>query len=371
MKVPAFDLSQQYAMLRDELLPALDAAMVGGNFILGHNVTLLEQEISNYTTTAFGIAVANGSDALHLALLACGIGPGDEVIVPAFTFFATAGAVARAGATPVFVDVDLGTFNIDVSQVASAITPRTKAVIPVHLYGQPADMASLMQTARSHGLYVIEDAAQAIGAKHAGQSVCTFGDLATLSFFPTKNLGAFGDAGMVVTDVPELAERVRTLRVHGSKLKYFHETLGYNSRLDEIQAVVLRTKLRRLNQWITARRQLADTYDRLIAERGLQDFVSTPTQIEGNDHVFHQYTIKAVHRDDLQVHLSQAGIGTAVYYPLPLHLQPVFEGLGYTRGQLPNSEQLSREVLSLPMFPELRPDQLEYVVDMIAMFYRR
>lgn len=368
MKVPAFDLRQQYMELRDEVLPLLDEVMAQGHFILGEHVKALEEEVARYTGTAHGIGVANGSDALNLALMACGVGPGDEVIVPAFTFFATAGAVGRTGAKPVFVDVDPATFNLGAEQVAVALTPRTRAIIPVHLYGQATPMDELMQLARDKGLRVIEDAAQAIGARRNGQPVCSFGDLGCLSFFPTKNLGAFGDGGMVVTNNQELAEQVRILRVHGSKPKYHHHVLGYNSRLDELQAAVLRVKLRRLDGWIARRQEIAARYDRSLREAGLADRV-LPQVDSANVHVYHQYTVLVPERDALQKHLAAAGVGSAVYYPLPLHLQPVFADLGYKSGDLPVSERLAATALSLPMFPELTPEQQEYVVGQIAGFY--
>lgn len=372
MKVPAFELKEQFAQLRNELLPALEQVAAQGHFILGENVRLLEEEVARYTGTAFGVGVANGSDALHLSLAACGIGPGDEVIVPAFTFFATAGAVARTGATPLFVDVDPATFNIDGSGVEATLTPKTKAIIPVHLYGQAAPMEELMALARRWELRVIEDAAQAIGASCKRKPVCSFGDAGCLSFFPTKNLGAFGDGGMVVTSDAELAERVRVLRVHGSKPKYYHHVLGYNSRLDEIQAVVLRIKLKRLDDWIRRRGEIAALYDQLFADAGLGEHLITPAAAAGNVHVYHQYTVRVTRRrDDLSHFLAAQGVGTAVYYPLPLHMQPVFRELGYREGSLPVSERLSKEVLSLPMFPELTAEQQEYVVTSINSFYRQ
>lgn len=369
MKVPAFDLREQYAALREELLPLLDGLMSRGQFILGDQVRSLEADMARYTGTAHGVGVANGSDALHLALLACGIGAGDEVIVPAFTFFATAGSVARAGARPVFVDVDPETFNINPDSVRAALSPRTRAIIPVHLYGQAAAMEVITALAAEHGLRVIEDAAQAVGARRNGQPVCTFGALGCLSFFPTKNLGAFGDGGMVVTDDAALAEQVRVLRVHGSKPKYYHHQLGYNSRLDELQAAILRVKLQRLDALTRQRQEAAARYDRMLSAAGVGEHVQTPAVAPGNVHVYHQYTIRAARRDELQAALAAAGVGTAIYYPLPLHRQPVFRELGYAEGSLPVSEQLSREVLSLPMYPELQAAQQEYVVEQIARFY--
>lgn len=370
MKVPAFDLKEQFAELREELLPALEEVLSRGEFILGDNVRRLEAEVAAYTGTAFGIGVANGSDALNLALMACGIGPGDEVIVPAFTFFATAGAVARTGATPVFVDVDSETYNIDVQAVENAVTPRTRAVIPVHLYGQIARMEELTALARRHGLAVIEDAAQAIGATRGGKPIGCYGNAACLSFYPTKNLGAYGDAGMIITNDPEFADQVRVLRVHGSKQRYYHHTLGYNSRLDEIQASILRTKLRHLDAWTKVRREVALRYDKLLSGEGLVGQITIAKAETEGLHVYHQYTVRAKQRNELQEFLRSRGVGSTVYYPLPLHLQPVFENLGYRPGSLPNAEQLCQEVLSLPMYPELSVEQQEYVVEQIAEFYR-
>lgn len=287
MKVPAFDLKEQYASLREELLPALQQVLERGEFILSENVRQLEEEIATYTGTAHGIGVANGSDALHLALMAYGIGPGDEVIVPAFTFFATAGAVARAGATPVLIDVDRQTFNVDVAQIEAAITSKTRAIIPVHFYGQAAPMEEIMLIARRHGLRVIEDSAQAIGAMWNGRPVCSFGDAACLSFYPTKNLGAYGDGGMILTNDSELAKHIRMLRAHGSSAKYHHDYLGYNSRLDEIQAAVLVVKLRRLSEWTRRRQEIAARYETMIKEMNLGEHITVPFLAPGNEHVYH------------------------------------------------------------------------------------
>lgn len=371
MKVPSFDLTEQFRQLRGDVLAALEEVMDQGQFVLGERVCRLEAEVARLTGTRRGIGVANGSDALHLALAACGVGPGDEVIVPAFTFFATAGSVARTGAKPVFVDVQPETFNLDPAQVEAAVTARTRAVIPVHLYGQAAPMEDLVRLARARGLQVIEDAAQAIGASRHGKPVCSFGDVGCLSFFPTKNLGAYGDGGMVVTQDQTLAEKVAVLRVHGSKPKYYHHVLGYNSRLDEIQAAILLVKAQRLEEWTKRRQDIARYYDNLIDHAELQDWVTAPAVDPDNVHVYHQYTVRAQRRDELRDFLAAQGVGTAVYYPLPLHLQPVFKDLGYQPGDLPISERLSREVLSLPMFPELKAEQQEFVVTKMAEFYGR
>lgn len=369
MRVPLLDLTEQVRSLEAELQAAIRAVLEGGHFILGPNVTALESELAGYTGVAHAVGVANGSDALYLALQAAGVGPGDEVICPAFTFFATAGSIARLGAVPVFADIDLVTYTIDPDSVAQRITERTRAIIPVHLYGHPAPVAPLMRLATEHGLTLIEDTAQAIGATLDGQRVASIGHLGTYSFFPSKNLGAYGDAGMVTTNDAELAERVRLLRAHGSKPKYYHHLLGCNSRLDELQAAILRVKLSRLDGWNGARQAVAANYDRLFAEAGLGAVLITPKVAQGCTHVFHQYTIRAQHRDALQAHLASADIGTAVYYPLPLHLQPVFEGLGYQPGDLPVTEEACAAVLSLPIFPELTLAQQEYVVAQVQGFY--
>jgi len=365
MAVPLVDLVQQYHRCKDEIDKAVQDVMEKGQFILGENVEKLEQEVAAFCGVKHGIGVACGSDALHLALVACGIGPGDEVITTPFTFFATAGAIDRAGATPVFADIDPDTFNISPHQIDQKINDRTRAIIPVHLYGHPADMQPIMSTANRYGLRVIEDSAQALGATYRGQQVCSFGDLACISFFPTKNLGAYGDGGMVVTDDDELAERIRILRVHGSRRKYYHQMRGYNSRLDELQAAILRVKFKHLVEWTEARVQTARTYSRMLSD--LPGLV-TPCVRDDAYHVYHQYTVRSDRRDELRAHLKKSGIGTGVYYPLSLHLQKVFSSLGYAEGDYPESERATREVLSLPMFPELSEEQVVEVVEAIKSF---
>lgn len=357
MQIPAFDLTRQYQKIGPEIQQAVAEVMARGSFILGENVKKLEEEIAAYCGASHAIGVANGSDALNLALMALGIGPGDEVIVPSFTFFATAGAVARTGATPGFADIDPVTYNLDPASFEARITRRTKAVIPVHLYGHPAEMDSIMSIARARGIRVIEDCAQAIGSEYKGKRVGSIGDFGCFSFFPTKNLGAFGDGGMVTTNEPDLAERVRLLRVHGSRKKYYHEILGYNSRLDEIQAAILRVKLKYLEEWTEARRGVARQYNELLAGTD----VVTPVELPGSRHVYHQYTIRSGRRDELQEQLRQAGIGSTVYYPLPLHLQPVFAELSGKPGDLPESERAAAEALSLPMFPEITLTEIQSV----------
>jgi dTDP-4-amino-4,6-dideoxygalactose transaminase len=369
MRVPMLDLSEQYASLKEEVLTKMDQVMSSSRFILGENVKTLEADIASYSGVKYGIGVANGSDALHISLQACGVSEGDEVITTPFTFFATAGAIARAGATPVFVDIDPVTFNIDPSKIEGAITEKTKAIIPVHLYGQTADMDPIREIAEKHNLYIVEDAAQAIGATYKGRKTGELGDTACFSFFPTKNLGAYGDAGMVVTNNEDLAEKMRVIRVHGSKPKYYHHVLGYNSRLDELQAAVLNVKFKHLDKWSKLRREHASAYTNLLKSE-LGDTVTTPVEVEDRFHVFHQYTLRVKDRDKLQEFLKENGVDSMVYYPLPLHVQPVFKELGYKEGDFPESDKAAKEAISLPMFPELKKEQIEYVVETIAKFYK-
>ncbi|MBM4760887.1 DegT/DnrJ/EryC1/StrS family aminotransferase [Bacillus sp. B15-48] len=369
MKVPMLDLTEQYQQLKGEIMDSLDHVMSRSQFILGDNVKKLEKDVAEYSGVGHGIGVANGSDALHISLQACGVGQGDEVIVPSFTFFATAGAVARTGATPVFVDIEPKTYNIDASKIESAITDKTKAIIPVHLYGQMANMDAIVEVAQKHNIAIIEDAAQAIGSLYKGKRVGELGTTACYSFFPTKNLGAYGDAGMIVTNNDEIAEKMRVIRVHGSKPKYYHHVLGYNSRLDELQAAILNVKFPNLDKWSELRREKAENYTRLLNETVKE--VITPFIEEHNYHVFHQYTIRVPQRDDLQAYLKENGVSTMIYYPKPLHLQPVFHELGYKKGDLPETEKACAEAISLPMFPELKIEQQQYVVSKIAEFYSK
>ncbi len=370
MNVPMLDLTEQYASLKQEINQTLEEIISGSRFILGSHVKQLEEDIATFSNVHYGIGVASGSDALHISLLACGIQPGDEVIVPSFTFFATAGAVARAGAIPVFVDIDPKTYNIDPEKVKEAITDKTAAIIPVHLYGQMADMDPIVELARKHHLAIIEDAAQAIGSAYKGKSPGELGTAACYSFFPTKNLGAYGDGGMIVTKDEEIAETAKVIRVHGSKPKYYHHILGLNSRLDELQAGVLNVKFRYLKRWNELRTEKAGIYTSLFSDY-LKEGVVTPYVEAHNEHVFHQYTIRAERRNELQQFLKERGVSTMVYYPQPLHLQPVFHELGYQPGDLPEAERAAREALSLPMFPELTLEQQEYVVEQIASFYNK
>lgn len=368
MKIPMLDLSEQYASLKEEVMQALDEVMSSSRFILGSEVEKIEQDIAKYSHVKHGIGCGNGSDAIHIALQAAGIGEGDEVITTPFTFFATGGAIVRAGAKPVYIDIDPNNFNMDPSKIEAAITENTKAIIPVHLYGQMADMVKIMEVAKRHNLIVIEDAAQAIGAKQGQYSVGELGHAATYSFFPTKNLGAYGDGGMVVTNYDDIAEKSKIIRVHGSKPKYYHSVMGYNSRLDELQAAVLNVKFPHLDKWSQERAGHAQLYTTLLNEK-VGDAVKTPQVIEGFHHVFHQYTILTDRRDELQAFLNENGVSSMIYYPVPLHLQPVFEYLGYKEGDMPESEKAAKNALSLPMFPELKEEQQQYVVAKIAEFF--
>ncbi len=362
--IPVLDLKAQYQSIKEEIDSAVLDVMASGCFVLGPNVKALEAEVAEYAGCQYGVGVASGTDALRLSLAALGIGGGDEVITTPFTFVATANTISHAGARPVFVDIDPRSFNIVPAQIEGAITERTKAIVPVHLYGQPAEMQTIMDIARRHGLFVIEDCAQAIGAEDYGRRVGSFGDLACFSFYPTKNLGAFGDGGMVTTDDPEIAERITVLRQQGSKTRYYHDVLGFNSRLDEIQAALLRVKLRHLDDWQARRRQIAAGYDELLGNLG----VETPFVRPGVTHVYHQYTIRSARRDELHEFLRERGVGAMIYYPLPLHLQKMYDDLGYAEGSLPVSEATGHEVLSLPMYPELTDEQVQAVADTIGEF---
>ena len=372
MQVPLLDLKQQHLNLRGELRAALGRVLDSQQFIMGEDVRLLESELARYTRARHAVGCGSGSDALLLALMALGVGEGSEVVTTPFTFFATAGAVVRAGARPVFADIDPVTYNLDASKVDEAVTERTRAVIPVHLYGQMAEMDGLLSVARDRGVHVIEDAAQAIGAEDArGRSAGAVGAAGCFSFYPTKNLGAAGEAGLVTTNDEKTAERLRRLRVHGGATEYHHEEVGFNSRLDTFQAAVLRVKLPHLDDWSDARRDRAAAYTRLLEEAGLAGVVTPPFIVEGARHIFHQYVVRvpAARRDALLEHLKAHGVGTKVYYPVPLHLQPCFAGLGYREGDFPESERAARETLALPMFPELTGAQQEYVVETLRRFF--
>ena len=392
IQVPLCDLIRQMQALKPELMAAVERVLASGRYILGPEVKAFEQEVAGYCDVKHAIGVASGTDALLLSLKAAGIGPGDQVITTPFTFFATAGAIVNAGAQPVFVDIEPDTYNIDPVQLAEVVhdlakgedaarrwlyrvdrNPQSairnpKCILPVHLYGQMADMDAIMDLGRRHGLIVIEDAAQAIGAQYKGRKAGTLGHLGCFSFFPSKNLGGYGDGGMVVTDDGELAERVRTLRVHGSQTKYYHRMVGHNSRLDALQAALLRVKLPHLDTWSAQRQQAAARYRELLGD--IKE-IELPAIRSDRSHIYHQFTIRVEDgsRDALRAHMNQAGIGTAVYYPLPLHLQECFDNLGYRRGHFPEAERASQQVLSLPMFPELTASECEDIAMVIASFF--
>ncbi len=368
--VPFLDLKAQYAQIKAEVKEAVARVLESQQFILGPEVAALEEELKPRVGCRHAIGCASGSDALLLALMALNLAPDDEVITSPFTFVATAGSVAHAGARPVFVDIDPHTYNLDPKRIEAAITPRTKAVIPVHLYGVPADMDPILEVASRHGIAVIEDAAQAIGASYRGKDVGGLGKIGCFSFFPTKNLGGAGDGGLITTNDEVVADRLRMLRVHGSRSKYEYELLGINSRLDAIQAAILRVKLRHLDQWTAGRQRNAAVYFRLFADLGLDECVALPTIPGGSVHVYNQFTIRVQRRDELREHLSQRGIATEIYYPYPLHLQPAFAALGYRPGSCPNAELACREVLSLPIYSELESGELQRVVESIAEFLR-
>jgi dTDP-4-amino-4,6-dideoxygalactose transaminase len=371
--VPLCDIQAQYRGLRGEIDAAVARVLGSGQVVLGPEVAAFEREAAAYCGAAHGVGCGSGTDALVLALHALGVGPGDEVIVPPFTFFATASCVARVGATPVFADIDPLTFNIDPVQVEAKVTPRTRAVIPVHLFGQCCDMDGIGRIADRHGLYVVEDAAQSFGSEYRGKRCGTFGAVSCFSFYPTKNLGAFGDAGLLTTDSPELADKLRALRVHGAEVKYYHKYLGYNMRLDPLHAAVLRVKLPHVPGWLVARAVAAARYDALIERHQLHGFLQRPIVRPDRRHTFNQYVVRvpSVHRDPLVAHLKESGVGVEVYYPLCLHQQECFAHLGYRAGDFPVSEEAARTVLALPMFPEITGDQQERVVTTIAGYLRQ
>jgi dTDP-4-amino-4,6-dideoxygalactose transaminase len=369
MKVPLLDLKAQYSAIRSEIGDAIERVLESQHFILGPEVEGLEHEIATFCKARFAIGVSSGTDALLAALMAIEIGPGDEVITSAYSFFATAGVIARLGARPVFVDIDPKTFNLDSGAVVQKITSRTKAIMPVHLFGRCAAMDTIIENVKGKDIYVIEDAAQAIGARGSnGGHVGTIGDIGCFSFFPSKNLGAFGDGGMVVTNDDRLAETVQALRVHGANPKYHHSLVGGNFRLDALQAAILRVKLKCLESWTEARRINAGRYRSLFQERRLSKRASLPADSPG--HTYNQFVVRFSDRDRLQSFLRQNGVETEVYYPIPLHLQECFRDLGYQSGDFPEAEAAARESLALPIYPEITEEQQSHVVDKIGEFYR-
>ncbi|MBI5237996.1 MAG: DegT/DnrJ/EryC1/StrS family aminotransferase [Deltaproteobacteria bacterium] len=376
MKVPLLDLAAQYRKIRREVLDEVKTVCDSQHYVLGKNVSALECEIASYCGSRFAVGVASGTDAILLALMAAGVGFGDKVITTPFTFFATAGSIARLGAVPVFVDIDQRTYNLDAGEVEAILKKKgkgVKAVIPVHLYGQCADMEAINKVSLRGGVTVIEDAAQSIGAVYKGKRAGSIGKIGCFSFYPTKNLGCFGDGGMVTTNDPKTAERLKMLRVHGSSVRYYHDLVGVNSRLDELQAAILRVKLKRLDNWTAGRIKNAERYARLFKKAGIAEvnLKGLPYIEKGNVSVYNQYVIRVRERDGLRAHLSSLGIGSEIYYPLSLHMQRCFRYLGYKAGAFPAAEKAAKEVLALPIYPELTVTQARYVVEGIAGFYGR
>ena len=361
--IPGLDLRAQYASIREEIQAAVNAVLDSQIFILGPQVQALEQELSTFCGTRFAIGVASGTDALLLALYAYGVRRGDEVIVPAFSYIATADVVSLLGARPVFADIDPATFTLDPAKLKPLLTKATRAIIPVHLYGQTADMEPILEFARAHDLHVIEDAAQAIGATYCGKRAGSIGEAGCLSFYPTKNLGGYGDGGMVLTSSPELYEKLRSIRMHGETRKYVSAEQGWNSRLDEIQAAILRVKLRHLDDWNRARQKHAQHYTQLLHDLS---GITPPKVADWGEHVFHQYTVRVPQRDRVQRALAEQGVSSTVYYPVPLHLQPIYQSLGHRPGTLPEAERASSECLSLPLYPEMSREQIESVVQALS-----
>jgi dTDP-4-amino-4,6-dideoxygalactose transaminase len=368
--IPLLDLKRQYQSIKNEIDARLREIIESGTFILGPQVKSLEEEMAKFCAVSHAVGVASGTDALELALRAVGIAPGDEVITTPFTFIATTEAISQVGAKIVFADIDSTTYTIDPRQIRAYITKKTKAIIPVHLYGQPCAMDEIMALAREHDLCVVEDCAQALGAAYRGTKVGSFGDAGCLSFFPTKNLGGYGDGGMVVTKSGEVAENVLMLRAHGSKQKYIHLREGRNSRLDEIQAGVLRIKLKYLDAWNEQRRQRARMYGELFSKSGLKNNIIIPKTADDVTHAFALYTVRARKRDALRAFLQSKDIATAVHYPMPLHLQDAYKALGYKKGDFPHAESVARQVISLPLYPEMTKEEIEKVAEAIEEFYK-
>jgi len=368
VRVPLLDLQIQYRVLREEILAAITRVCDSQRFILGPEVDSLEQELGAWLGARHTIAVSSGTDALLLAMMACGVGPGNEVVTSPYSFFATAGCIARLGAQPVFVDIDADTYNLNPAAVRGAVSPNTRAIVPVHLFGLSADLNPLLDIARDAGVAIVEDAAQAIGARYKGTFTGTLGTVGCFSFFPSKNLGAFGDGGFVVTADEALADRMRLLRNHGAEPKYVHKLIGGNFRLDALQAAVVRVKLPHLTTWTEARRRNAAIYRRLFTEAGVGEHVKLPVEPPGHHHVYNQFVIRVRQRDRLRDALQSRGIGTEIYYPVPFHLQECFAYLGYAPGAFPEAEAAARETLALPIYGELTRSQLEYVVQAVADF---
>jgi len=366
MQVPLLDLNRQYMTIKKGIDDAVMAVLDHCKFINGPEVKKLEEEVAAFCSVKYGIGVNSGTDALLIALRACGVTSGDEVITTTFSFFASAGVISRLGAKPVFVDINADDFNMDHTKLEAAITPKTKVVMPVHLFGQCADMDPILEICRKHNVKVVEDAAQALSAEYKGKKAGAIGDFGCFSFFPSKNLGAAGDAGMIVSSSEKEEDFTRTLRVHGAKPKYYHSHIGYNSRLDTIQAAILSVKLKSLPQWSEKRREHAAIYDKAFAD---VELVTTPHAKDGNYHIYNQYTIVVPDRDGLRDHLKEKKIGCEMYYPVPLHAQECYKELGYAEGSMPVAEKMAKSVLSLPIFPELTSDEQQYVIESVREFY--
>ncbi len=366
MKVPFIDLGRQHKPIKKELTKTFEQILDSNQFILGDVVKAFETEVASYIDVKYAIGVSNCTNALLLSLRALGVDAGDEVITTPFTFIATAEVIAVLGATPVFCDIDPRTFNIDPDKIPACLSAQTKAILPVHLYGQAADMDTITQIAQKHNLKVIEDMAQAIGATYKEKKVGTFGDTACISFFPTKNLNALGDAGMILTNDEDLDKKIRAYRVHGASKKYYHDFIGYNDRLDALQAAFLRVKLKYLDEWHERRRDIAHKYD-----EGLRDVVKVPYIDSRNGSIYHQYTIRTPQRDELRTYLNDCGIGTAIHYPMPLHLQPALHFLGYKEGAFPEAEKAAREVLCLPVHQNLTEEEVDYTISKISEFFHK
>jgi len=387
MQILLLDLKAQYATIKNEIKAAIDEVLESQYFILGPKVQQFEEEIAQYCTTHYAVGVASGSDALLLALMAINVGYDDEVITTPYTFFATAGSISRLGAKPVFVDIDAKTYNINPELIEEKITDKTKAIIPVHLYGQCADMDPILEIGKKYNLYIIEDAAQAIGAEYKGRKAGSMGDMGCLSFFPSKNLGGYGDGGMVITNNAELVEKIRVLRAHGAKPKYYHSLIGVNSRLDALQAAVLSVKLKYLDEWSKARRQNAENYNQLFSDtcvitpdvepynypkaEGVGEPCEAVHEVTARSHIYNQYIIRVGKRDGLQQFLNERNVGTAIYYPVSLHLQECYSDLGYQEGDFPESEKAAQETLALPIYSELTKEQQKTVADTIEEFIRK
>jgi dTDP-4-amino-4,6-dideoxygalactose transaminase len=371
MKIPLLDIPASYKEILADVQENINRVIDSGQFILGPIVEELEQKVATYCDAKYAVGVSSGTDALLISLMAAGVKEGDEVITTPFTFFSTAGSIARLGALPVFVDIEKETFNIDPNQIEKNITNKTRAIIPVHLYGQSANMDPILELAHNNNLVVIEDAAQAIGSEYKGKKTGSMGDYGCFSFFPTKNLGGFGDGGMVTMSSEDIYRQVKTLRVHGSNVKYYHEFIGGNFRIDALQAGIVLAKIKYLDQWTERRRKNAQTYDRLLKEMGISDQLITPSETTPR-HVYNQYVIRVPNkRTKLRSFLAENNISTEIYYPLPLHLQDCFDYLGYKKGDFPESEKAADETIALPVFPELRQEQLEHVVSMIGQFLEK